>query len=168
MSCMGMDTFCLVVNFMVSDWEPRHITVGIFEASDTARATLAVIVKMLLSYFYFTNKVISYVKDEGSNLRTLALTLTLVVSCKPLALLQPYLGVCFGHIMSKACQYSKTIQKFVWEWSRCPLKKLKLTCKKQLYGLNNPENKEQSGIKCALKHDLPSKVKNTYENKIRK
>ena len=89
-----------------SDWEPRHIIVGIFEASDTAGATLAVIVKRLLSDFHLTDKVISYVKDEGSNLRTLASALTSVVSCKPLALLQPYPGVCFGHIMSKACQCS--------------------------------------------------------------
>ena len=41
--CTGVDTICLVVNFI--DWEPRHITIGIFEASDIAGATLAVIVK---------------------------------------------------------------------------------------------------------------------------
>ena len=32
MSRTGVDTSCLVVNFMDSDWELRHITVGIFEA----------------------------------------------------------------------------------------------------------------------------------------
>ena len=62
--------------------------------------------KRFLSDFHLTNKVISYVKDEGSNLRTLASALTSVVTCKPLALLQPYPGVCFTHIMSKKCQYS--------------------------------------------------------------
>ena len=62
--------------------------------------------KRLISDFHLTHKVISYVKDEGSNLRTLASVLTSVASCKPLALLQPYSRVCFGHIMSKACQYT--------------------------------------------------------------
>ena len=104
MSPTGVDTLCLVVNLIDSDWEPGHIIVGIFKASNIARAILAVIVKMLLSDFHLIDKVISYVKGEGSNLKTLALALTSVVSCKPLALLQPYPGVYFGHIMSKACQ----------------------------------------------------------------
>ena len=68
------------------------MTIGIFEASNTTRATLAVIVKMLLLDFHLTDKVILYVKDEGSNLRTLAPSLTSIVFCKPLTLLRPIWG----------------------------------------------------------------------------
>jgi hypothetical protein len=82
-----VNTFCLIVNFTYSDWEPQHITIGVFEASNTVGAILIIIVKRLLLDFHLTDKVILYVKNEGSNLTTLALALTLVVFCKPLALL---------------------------------------------------------------------------------
>ena len=50
----GVNTYCLVVNFIDSDWEPRHITVGIFKASNTARATLAIIVKKLSKAYQYS------------------------------------------------------------------------------------------------------------------
>lgn len=101
-----VDILCLVVNFIDSDWEPRHITLGTYKTSYIGRATLAIIVKMLLSNFHLTDKVILCVKNEGSNLKTLALALTSIVTCKFVALLQPYPRMCFGHIISKTCQYS--------------------------------------------------------------
>jgi hypothetical protein len=45
------------------------------------------------------------VKDEGANLNTLATALTSVVTCDVLGLKKPYSGTCFGHLMSKVCQY---------------------------------------------------------------
>ena len=87
MSHTGVDTLCLVVNFIDNDGEPRHITIDNFEASDIVGVALAVIVKMLLSDFHLTDKIISYVKGEDNSLKTMASALTLVVSCKPLALL---------------------------------------------------------------------------------
>ena len=78
--------------------------------------------KRLLSNFHLTNKIISYVKDEGSNFKTLALDLTSVVSCKPLALLQPYPGVCCGHIMSKACHYCTHDTKVCIGMKKVPIK----------------------------------------------
>ncbi len=47
-----------------------------------------------------------YVKDEGANLNSIITTLTFVVSCEPLQLFQPFISFCFGHVMSKACQYA--------------------------------------------------------------
>jgi hypothetical protein len=46
-----------------------------------------------------------YVKDEGVNLNFLTITLTSIVSCKSLQLLQPFANFFFGQVMSKACQY---------------------------------------------------------------
>ena len=45
------------------------------------------------------------VKDEGANLATLAAVLNFVVTCKPLGMIMPYDNTCFGHAISKACQY---------------------------------------------------------------
>jgi hypothetical protein len=44
-----------------------------------------------------------YVKDEGSNLNTMTITLKLVVSCEVLDLEENFQGTCFGHAFSKAC-----------------------------------------------------------------
>jgi hypothetical protein len=42
------------------------------------------IVKPLLAKFKFTQKIIAYVKDEGSNLNTLAIAFFIIISCEPL------------------------------------------------------------------------------------
>ncbi len=62
--------------------------------------------KVLLIKFNLTNKVIVYVKDEGINLNFLTIDFIFIVSCEPLQLPQPFVGFCFGHVMSKACQYA--------------------------------------------------------------
>ncbi len=62
--------------------------------------------KSLVVEFNLTNKIITYVKDEGINLNTLAVALTSVVSSDSLQLDTPYPRTCFAHVMSKACQYA--------------------------------------------------------------
>jgi hypothetical protein len=46
------------------------------------------------------------VKDEATNLNTLASTVTNIVSCAPLQLVAPFNGTYFGYIMFEACQYA--------------------------------------------------------------
>lgn len=106
MSRVGFDTFTLVVNFISRDWKPCHVTIGLFEAMDTRGDSLAQQMNPILEEFKLTKKIIAYVKDEGANLVTMATALSDVVSCEPLGLTTPYVGVCFGHVMSKACQYA--------------------------------------------------------------
>jgi hypothetical protein len=31
------DVFALVINFLNSDWEPKHVTISLFEAIETSR-----------------------------------------------------------------------------------------------------------------------------------
>ncbi len=50
--------------------------------------------------------VITFVKDEGNNLSTMAATLCSIIICQPLKLNQVYESTCFGHVMSKVCQYA--------------------------------------------------------------
>jgi len=40
MSKGALDTFDLVINFLTLDWEPKHITIGLFEAKGTSRVNL--------------------------------------------------------------------------------------------------------------------------------
>jgi hypothetical protein len=65
----------------------------------------------LLVEYQFTNKIISYIKDEGTNLNTLVVALTSIVSCAPLQLVSPFNGTYFGHVMFKACQYATNDNK---------------------------------------------------------
>jgi hypothetical protein len=46
---------------------------------------------------------ITFVKDENNNLILMATTLCSIVNCRLLKLQHVYEGMCFGHIMSKAC-----------------------------------------------------------------
>jgi hypothetical protein len=54
---------------------------------------------------------IKFVKDEGIDLMSMATTLCFVVDCCLLKLQQVYESTCFGHIMSKACQYATNDEK---------------------------------------------------------
>ncbi len=82
MSRIGIDTFALVINFIEDNWVPCHVIIGMFETPNTYKITLAEQVKFLFATYEFTNKVIVYVKLEGTNLNTFACTLTNVVSCE--------------------------------------------------------------------------------------
>lgn len=84
---------------------PQHIIIGLFESTDTCRATLAEIVHPVLKQFNLLNKVILCVKNEGSNLSILEKALQSIVTCNVLGLDFPYVGSCFGHAMSEACKY---------------------------------------------------------------
>jgi len=35
------DVFALVINFLSSDWLPKHVIIGLFEAIETTRQTMA-------------------------------------------------------------------------------------------------------------------------------
>jgi len=99
-------TYVLVINFIDDDWVPCHVTISMFETLNTHGAALTEQVKSLLAMYQLTNKVIAYVKNENTNLNILAFALTNVISCELLQLPSPFNGICFGHVMSKACQHA--------------------------------------------------------------
>jgi hypothetical protein len=72
---IGYDTFCLEVNFINDTWQRHHVAIGLFEAPNIE------IVKSLLAQYQVTKKIVAYVKDEGSNLNTLASVLLQVFNC---------------------------------------------------------------------------------------
>ncbi len=55
--------------------------VGLFEATNTTRVVMAAQVRNLLASYNLLKKLVTYVKDEGGNLSTLAKAFILVISC---------------------------------------------------------------------------------------
>ncbi len=59
-----------------------------------------------LDVYGLRNKIIAYVKDEGSNLNTLTNASKFVFKCETLGFEESFQGTCFGHVFSKVCQYA--------------------------------------------------------------
>ncbi len=55
--------------------------------------------------------VIAFVKNEGTNLATMVITLHSIVDCEPLNNFRVYEGTSFGHVMFKAYQYATNDDK---------------------------------------------------------
>jgi hypothetical protein len=71
-------------------------------------------VKPLFAQFNFIHKIIACVKDEVSNLNKLGFVLSIKFFINHYNW-RPFARICFGHAMSKACQYTindaKDLQK---------------------------------------------------------
>jgi hypothetical protein len=106
MSKCGHDTFALVINFINSHWVPCHVTMGLFETTNTSGVVMAAHVKELLSSYNLLDKLITYMKDKGDNLSTLTRALSFVVGCVPLKLVACWQRSCFGHAFNITCQYA--------------------------------------------------------------
>jgi hypothetical protein len=66
----------------------------------------------LLEKIGLIHHVLTFVKDEGNNLGSMAMTLKfIIVNCEPLKMLWVYEGTCFRYVMSKACQYATNDDK---------------------------------------------------------
>ncbi len=66
--------------------ETKHVILGLFEIVETIGQTLAINLIELLVTYVLRNKIIAYVKDEGSNLNTLTNVLNFVFKCETLSL----------------------------------------------------------------------------------
>jgi hypothetical protein len=42
MSCGGVDTFAMVINFLNETWGPMHITMGLFEVNKTTKQSMVI------------------------------------------------------------------------------------------------------------------------------
>jgi hypothetical protein len=100
-----------VINFLRHDWQPKHITLGLFKPTNLTRQTLVKKSTKLLDNYALRRKIIVYVKDEGSNLNSMTTTLKSIISCDMLGLEESFQSNCFGHAFSKACQYVTTEDK---------------------------------------------------------
>jgi hypothetical protein len=97
------DIFALVINFLGFDQQPKQVTIGLFETIETIVQALANNSIKLFDQYGLRNKIIAYVKDEGSNLNFVTIVLKFVVNCEVLGLDESFQDFCFGHVFSKAC-----------------------------------------------------------------
>jgi len=111
MSRSGVDTFALVINYLDENWIPRHATIGLFEVQETKGSAMALQPQGLLEKFGLIHRIFVFVKDEGNNLGSMAMTSKSIIDCEPLKMLQVYEGICFGYVMSKAYQYTTNDDK---------------------------------------------------------
>jgi hypothetical protein len=78
------DVYTLFISFLGSNWKLKHVTLSLFEAIDITKQALARNLINLLDIYGLKNKIITYVKDEGSTLNTLTITLKFIVKCEAL------------------------------------------------------------------------------------
>jgi hypothetical protein len=69
-------------------------------------------VKVLLGFFGLLNKLIAYIKIERSNLNILIIILTNVMFYIAPPLTCPFVGLSFGHTMSKVAHHATNYFKF--------------------------------------------------------
>ena len=116
-------------------------------------------------------QVIAYVKDEGTNLITLANALSSVVSCDVLGLKEPYSGTCFGHVMSKVCQYGTNSDTICASMKHVSLKNAQSTLQKTITWTKKSGKGRHEWEKACIEAGLPSRrlktpVKTRFASKV--
>jgi hypothetical protein len=74
------DFFALVVTFLNANWQPKQMSIALFEATKITRQTMAMNLSNLFYSFGLRKKIIAFVKNEGTNLNVMISTLMFVVS----------------------------------------------------------------------------------------
>lgn len=82
----GVDTFALTINYLNDHWIPQHVTIDLFEVHETTRFSMVGQLHFLLEKYNLMHHMISFVKDESSNLTFMMTTLGSTVDCHPLKL----------------------------------------------------------------------------------
>ncbi len=72
------DVFALVINFLGSNRKPKQMTIGLFEVTKITGQALVKNFINFLDAYGLKNQIITYVKDQCSNLNTLTSPLKFV------------------------------------------------------------------------------------------
>ncbi len=88
---------------MGAEWQPKYITIRLFDASNTFGHTLAKDLIELLSKYDLRKKITPYVKNEIFNLNIMITNLKSIVSCDILNLAKSFQVSYFGHAFFKDC-----------------------------------------------------------------
>jgi hypothetical protein len=96
MSKGAYDIFSLVINFLDENWQPKKLTIGLYEAIEITSQALVINLKELLDSYRFSKKIIVYVKDEGANLNSMTKAFKFVVNSEVLGLEESFNDICFG------------------------------------------------------------------------
>ncbi len=93
------------------DWEPKHVTIDLFEAKNIAKINLASQLQALFEEYKQINKMSCYGKNEDINMFMMTNALKQIVNYEELKILTPFEGVCFRHALFKAYQYATFDEK---------------------------------------------------------
>jgi hypothetical protein len=66
----------LIVHFFNHNWELGHITIGLFETTNTFGVPMAIQMNEVSPTYGLNVKILVYVKNEGKNLTSMATALT--------------------------------------------------------------------------------------------
>jgi hypothetical protein len=72
-----VNTFALVITCLEGTLTSRHVIVGLFKVHETTSSAMALQLQDLLEKCGLIHHVITFVKNEGNNLRTMVTTLNL-------------------------------------------------------------------------------------------
>jgi hypothetical protein len=75
------------------------------------RSSLGQQVDKIIWAIWIKKKIITYVKNEGSNLNIVTIASKSIVKCEVLTLDESFQGTCFGHSFSQACENHATNEK---------------------------------------------------------
>jgi len=68
MSRGSVDTFVLITIFLNEVSVPMHVTMELFEVHETFKQSMAIQLQFLLEKYGLLHQIITFLKDEGSNL----------------------------------------------------------------------------------------------------
>jgi hypothetical protein len=72
----------LLLIFLGFCWQPKLVTIGLFETTKIIGQALVNNLTKLFDQYGLRNKSIAYVKDEGSNLNIMTIALKFVMKCE--------------------------------------------------------------------------------------
>jgi hypothetical protein len=93
MSKGAYDIFCLVINFLNENWEPKKLTISLFKATETTSQALTRNLRKLLDSYRLNKKINVYVKDEGENFNSMTRVVKFVVNSEVLGLEESFNGI---------------------------------------------------------------------------
>jgi len=125
----------------------------------------------LFEKYRLINKIICYVKNKGTNLFTMTIFLKQIVNYQRLGILAPFEGVCFGHALSKACQYATFDEKVNSSLQRVNIKFVQSsiqTCKTwpKISRNGRVEWKKMCLATCLQPWKLSTPVKSRFASKV--
>ncbi len=97
-----------MINFLKVDWQPKHITIGLFKTSEITRQVLVRNLITLCDEYGLRKKIVAYVKKRRVNLNAMKITLKSMISWEIFGLDESFQGTCSSHAFSKTCQYGTT------------------------------------------------------------
>jgi hypothetical protein len=87
------------------------VIIGLFETIETTNQASTKSLTKLLKKYGLRKEIIAYVKNKGSNINVMIITLKLVVSCEYFNLEENFQGTFFRHVFSKAYEYGSAKEK---------------------------------------------------------